>query len=185
MTDCQQGRDFARLELTNQTEGTETMNKDQPIDESRYPYFPGGRIDFETPALTIAQIVEQAPHPKEFYDRYHEDDLDDIEDMWPGRAGSVYLFSCKYQPDWYLAIQSPDRGLIESVLHRWCPLPDQWRVIATWSGEDRFALLPKVWRKLAKISSERANRTKGRSQMFKITDERIKNDLPALIRSIS
>ena len=62
MTGRHQDRDLARLELTNQTEGTETMNKHQLIDESRYPHFPEGRVDFETPDLTIAQIIEQAPH---------------------------------------------------------------------------------------------------------------------------
>jgi len=184
MTDRHQNSDLAQLEITNQTEGTETMNKDQLVEESRYSDLPVGRIHFDTPDLTLAQVIEQAPHPKEFYDRYHEDDLDDIADAWPGTAGSVYLLSCDYQPGAYLAIQSPDQGLLETWFGRWSPFPEKWHIIATWSGSDRFALLRRVWRQLAKISSERTNHTPKRAQWFKISDERIRDDLPALIRSI-
>jgi hypothetical protein len=171
--------------LEKQTEGTETMKNDQLIDQTRYPNFPVGRSRRETPDLTIAQIIEQAPHPKEFYDHYHEDDLDDINDAWPGAAGGVYLFSSKTEPGWYMAVQSPDQGLIESELDRQTRREDEYRVIASWNGNDRLALLTKVWRGLAKISSQRTNRVARRSQWFNIANERIKNDLPALIQSIS
>jgi hypothetical protein len=173
------------VEAHNKTEGIEAMNDDQLIDQTQNSDFPIGRYGSETPDLTIAQIVEQAPHPKEFYDHYHEDDLDDINDAWLGTAGGVYLFSYKAKPGWYMAVQSPDQGLIESELDRLSPREDEYRVIASWNGNDRLALLTKVWRRLAKISSQRTNHVARRSQWFSIADEQIKNDLPALIRSIS
>jgi hypothetical protein len=178
------GSHWLPLKLTNPTKGTETMKNDQNI-ETRDLDFPIGRTRFEAPDLTITQVIEQAPHSREFYDCYHEEDLDDIEDAWPGIAGGVYLFSCEAQPGWYIAIQSPDQGLVESQTGRWVPIPEWFRVIASWNGSDRFALLRRVWRKLAKISSERTNLTPKRAQWFRISDERIENDLPALIRSIS
>ena len=61
----------------------ERMKQDQLIHQTR-------NLDILPPAdvakvkatlrrsMTMAEIVEQAPHPREFYDLYCEDDLDDI-----------------------------------------------------------------------------------------------------------
>src|SRR4029077_20296266 len=117
--------------------------------------------------MTLAEIVALAPQPKTFYDHYDDDQINAIYGNWLGTAGHVFLLTHTSWPEWVNVVQTPDQGLLLSMIQRWTPVPEGFRILGSRSGSDRFKMLNGLRRRLGKIAMEKRKYTAGRGQWFR------------------
>lgn len=120
--------------------------------------------------ISVADLAARAPHPQAFYDEYHEDDLEYIEDRWPTDRGYVCLIRSKHDPDWVTVRQTPDIGLMKSWMDRWSRKPT-FDVIAIHQVANRFKALTLARRIVGRVAKERKNHTRRVAEWFKIEME--------------
>jgi hypothetical protein len=117
--------------------------------------------------ISITELAGRAPHPQAYYDQYHEDDLDDIEDGWPNRGGYVCIITNERDPDWVGVRQTPDVGLLASWGDRQFP-SSCFQIAAAQYCEDRFKGLDNARERIGRVARERGKHVEGVVQFFKI-----------------
>jgi hypothetical protein len=118
--------------------------------------------------ITVAELAARAPHSQEFYDQYHEDDLDDIEDGWPSRGGYVCIITDERDSEWVGVRQTPDVGLLASWGDRQSR-SSCFRVAAAQYYEDRFKGLDEARERIGRSAQERGKHVEGVVQFFKMS----------------